>query len=207
MSSPRSNGQDVTPDQTLSYLVANIAPGTTIPVELVREGETRRVTLTVGKRPSEEELRQQQQFNPDIEDEDPMEPGDNTVIEESSACRSCRSPPRSRASWVPARIRRALWSRASIQNADAARKNLRRGDIILSANYRQVTTLDDLESIIRDGGNEDRDAVLLRVQRRGASRLCRGAAALAEPTTRRQNRAVLPYGGSRPFCCCDPSLV
>ena len=46
------NGRDVTPNQTLSYLVANIAPGTTIPVELVREGR-RRVNVTVGKRPSE----------------------------------------------------------------------------------------------------------------------------------------------------------
>ena len=40
-------------------------------------------------------------------------------------------------------------------------------DIILTANYRQVRSLDDLESIIRTAESEDREAVLLRVQRRG----------------------------------------
>ena len=54
------------------------------------------------------------------------------------------------------------------QNADAARKNLRRGDIILSANYREVTTLEQLEAIIETAEDEGRDAVLLRVQRRGS---------------------------------------
>ena len=49
----------------------------------------------------------------------------------------------------------------------AARKRLQRGDIILTANYRQVRSLDDLESIIRTAESEDREAVLLRVQRRG----------------------------------------
>ena len=48
------------------------------------------------------------------------------------------------------------------QNADAARKNLRRGDIILSANYREVTTLEQLEAIIETAEDEGRDAVLLR---------------------------------------------
>ncbi|WP_290492532.1 Do family serine endopeptidase [Hyphomonas sp. UBA3592] len=161
------DGQEVTPDQTLSFLVANIAPGTTIPVELVRDGETRRVTLTVGKRPSEEELRQQQQFNPDIEDEDPMEPGENAVIEERLGLQVLP---------LTAQIARQLGAGADTQglvvarvdpNSDAARKRLQRGDIILTANYRQVRSLDDLESIIRTAESEDREAVLLRVQRRG----------------------------------------
>ena len=161
------DGQEVTPDQTLSFLVANIAPGTTIPVELVRDGETRRVTLTVGKRPSEEELRQQQQFNPDIEDEDPMEPGENAVIEERLGLQVLP---------LTAQIARQLGAGADTEglvvarvdpNSDAARKRLQRGDIILTANYRQVRSLDDLESIIRTAESEDREAVLLRVQRRG----------------------------------------
>ncbi|ASP31577.1 protease [Qipengyuania flava] len=162
------NGRDVTPDQTLSYLVANIAPGTTIPVELVREGQTRRVNVTVGKRPSEEELRQQQQFNPDGDDEDSMEPGDNTVIEEKLGLQVLP---------LNAQIRRQLGVGSDTQglvvagvdqNADAARKNLRRGDIILSVNYREVTTLEQLEAIIETAEDEGRDAVLLRVQRRGS---------------------------------------
>ena len=37
------NGREVTPDQTLSFLVANIKPGTTVPVELIRDGKRRKL--------------------------------------------------------------------------------------------------------------------------------------------------------------------
>lgn len=53
------NGKDVTPDQTLSFLVANVDPGSRVPIELIRNGRRLSVTATVGKRPSEEELAQQ----------------------------------------------------------------------------------------------------------------------------------------------------
>ena len=160
------NGQDVTPDQTLSFLVANIAPGTTIPVELIRDGETRRINVTVGKRPSEEELRQQQQFDPDAE-EDMMEPGNNEVIEENLGLQVLP---------LDARIARQLGVGADTQglvvggvdqNSDAARKGIQRGDIILTANYRPVASLQDLEDTIRTAKRDNREAVLLRVQRRG----------------------------------------
>ena len=50
------DGKDVTPEQTLSFIVANEAPGARIPIELVRDGKRQTLTATVGKRPSEEEL-------------------------------------------------------------------------------------------------------------------------------------------------------
>src|SRR3546814_5246519 len=52
----RVNGQDVTPDQSLSYLVANLSPGTRVPIELIRGGKRQTVTATMATRPSEEEL-------------------------------------------------------------------------------------------------------------------------------------------------------
>ncbi len=97
-----------------------------------------------------------------------MEPGDNTVIEEKLGLQVLP---------LNAQIRRQLGVGSDTQglvvagvdqNADAARKNLRRGDIILSANYREVTTLEQLEAIIETAEDEGRDAVLLRVQRRGS---------------------------------------
>ena len=161
------NGKDVTPEQTLSFLIANIRPGTTIPVELIRNGETRRVNLTVGRRPSEEELRQQQQFNPDAQDEDSMEPGDNAVIEDNLGLQVLP---------LTVQIARQLGVDADTQgvvvagvdqNSDAARKGLQRGDIILTANYRAVTSMQDLENPIRTAESENREAVLLRIQQRG----------------------------------------
>ncbi|MBX7458343.1 Do family serine endopeptidase [Qipengyuania sp. 1NDH17] len=163
------NGREVTPDQTLSYLVANVAPGTTIPVEIIRDGDRRRINVTVGKRPSEDEIRQNQMFDPDAEPEDDMAPSDNAVIEESLGLQVLP---------LTATIARQLGADADTrglvvasvdQNSDAARKGLRRGDIILTANYRPVVEVADLEKTIRGAQADDRDAVLLRVQRRGGS--------------------------------------
>ncbi|WP_345719864.1 Do family serine endopeptidase [Qipengyuania sphaerica] len=163
------NGRDVTPDQTLSYLVANIAPGTTIPLEVIRDGQRRSLNVTVGKRPSEEELRQSQMFDPDAEPEDDMAPSENEVIEESLGLQVLP---------LTATIARQLGADANTrglvigavdQNSDAARKGLRRGDIILTANYRPVVEVADLEKTVRGAQADDRDAVLLRVQRRGGS--------------------------------------
>ncbi len=161
------DGKEVTPDQTLSYLVANIRPGTTVPVELIRDGERKRLNVTVGKRPSEEELRQQQMFDPDSEEPDEMQPGDNAVIEEKLGLQVLP---------LTGQIARQLGVGADTEglvvatvdpNSDAARKGLQRGDIILSANYRAVTGLEDLESTIGAAQSEKREAVLLRIQRRG----------------------------------------
>ena len=74
------NGQDVTPDQTLSFLVANIEPGTRIPVELIRDGARRRLTVTVGKRPTEEELAQSQMFDPEAEETEDQQPQQGSEV-------------------------------------------------------------------------------------------------------------------------------
>ncbi|NTZ44028.1 Do family serine endopeptidase [Altererythrobacter sp. SALINAS58] len=161
------NGQDVTPDQTLSYLVANIEPGTRVPIVLLRDGERRRVTATVGRRPSDEELREQQMFDPDAEEEMP-EGEDSGVIAEELGLQVIDLTPR---------IARQLGVDPDLQglvigavnpNSDAGRKGLRRGDIILSANYNEVASIADLEAIVSEADRANRDAVLLRIQRRGS---------------------------------------
>src|SRR3546814_3911808 len=50
------DGEAVTPDQTLSYLVAQQPVGSRIPIELIRNGQRRTVTLIIAERPTEEEL-------------------------------------------------------------------------------------------------------------------------------------------------------
>jgi serine protease Do len=52
-------------------------------------------------------------------------------------------------------------------SSDAAAKGLRRGDVILSANNRQLRSSADLEAAIRAARAGNREALLLRVQRRG----------------------------------------
>ena len=160
------DGKLVTNDQTLSFLVANIAPGTKIPIELLRDGKPKTVNATVGKRPTEDELRQQQMFDPDAEPETPPEDTDGPVAEKLGLQTRELTP----------QIIDQLGADADTSglvvtgvnpNSDAARKGLRRGDIILTANYKRVSGLSDLEKAITDAEGAGREAVLLRIQRRG----------------------------------------
>ena len=52
-------------------------------------------------------------------------------------------------------------------SSDAGSKGLQRGDIVLSANYRAVTSPVELEAAVREAKGASRNALLLRVQRRG----------------------------------------
>lgn len=161
------NGKEITPDQTLSFLVANIEPGTTIPVELMRDGERRRVNVTVGKRPSDEALREQQMFDPDAEPQDDYQGSDNAVIEERLGLQVLPLTPQIARQLGADLTTAGLVIAAVDPNSDAGSKGLQRGDIILSANYRAVASVQDLETIVRSAQQEDREAVLLRIQRRG----------------------------------------
>ena len=161
------NNRAVTPETTLSYLVANIAPGTTIPLVVYRDGERRNINITVGKRPSEEELRQSQMFDPDAEQEEDMEPSDNEVIEERLGLQVLELTPQIARQLGADGDTDGLVVASVNRNSDAARKGLQRGDIILSANYRPLSGVSDLEAAVRSAEADNREAVLLRVQRRG----------------------------------------
>src|SRR3546814_13645850 len=66
-------GKDVTPQQSLSYLIANVKPGARVPLEIIREGKTTTLNVTVGTRPPEEELNGSN-FDPEAEQTLPDEP-------------------------------------------------------------------------------------------------------------------------------------
>ncbi|WP_128891789.1 Do family serine endopeptidase [Erythrobacter sp. HKB08] len=164
------NGQTVTRDQTLSFLVANIKPGTRIPIELIRNGQSRTVNVVVGKRPTEEELARSQMFNQDSQDQDLPEnmDADNVVFEKLGLQVVEMNP----------QIARQLGAGADTSglavagvdpNSDAARKGLRRRDIILTANYQPLSSIADLEMAIREAEAAGREAVLLRFQRAGGN--------------------------------------
>lgn len=160
------NGKDVTADQTVSFLVANLQPGTTVPVEVLREGKRLNINVTLGKRPSEQELQAQaQNFDPDSEE--PMAPGtsDQTIEQRLGMQVMPMSAAVARSLGVPADTRGVVIA-AVDPNGDAAAKGLRRGDIILSANYQPTATVDALLAQVTAAATERREALLLRVQRR-----------------------------------------
>ena len=160
------DGQDVTSDQTLSYLVANIKPGKRIAIDLLRDGKPTRVFATVEKRPSDEEL-SQQQFDPDADQPGPSDDKSGGVVEEKLGLQVLTLTPQIARQLGASDDTVGLVIGAVDPNADAGRKGLQRGDIVLSANYREVGSIADLENIVKEAERANREAVLLRIQRRG----------------------------------------
>lgn len=162
----RVNGKDVTSEQTVSFLVANLQPGSVVPVEVLRDGKRVAINVTLGKRPTEAELQSQTQtFDPEAEE--PMAPGtsDQTIEQSLGMQVMAITPAIARSLGVPADTKGVVVA-AVDPNADAARKGLRRGDVILSANYQAVTSVEALVAQINAAKTENREAILLRVQRR-----------------------------------------
>ncbi|MBS0481612.1 MAG: Do family serine endopeptidase [Proteobacteria bacterium] len=164
------DGKDVSPDQTLSYIVANTAPGKRIPIELIRQGKRLTLNATVGKRPSEDELAQQQSFNPNAQPDDQSDQaqakGDGLSEKALGLSVLPLNAQIAGQLGVPANTKGVVIA-AVDQSSDAGARGLQRGDIILSANYRDTATVGDLETAIRAAQADGRSAVLLRIQRRG----------------------------------------
>ncbi|MCM8729387.1 Do family serine endopeptidase [Hephaestia sp. GCM10023244] len=164
----RVNGQEVTPDQSLSYLVANLTPGTRVPIELIRDGKRSTVTATMAMRPSEEELAG---FNPDADADTPDQgdsSSDQSVNDAIGLTTTVLTPTIARQVGVDASTT-GLVVTAVDPSSNAAQK-LRRGDVIVSANGAQVSSPKDLANIVAAAKRDNRDQVLLFVQRgRGGS--------------------------------------
>jgi serine protease Do len=164
-------GKDVTRDQTLSYIVANTAPGTRIPIELIRDGKRMTLTATVGKRPSEEELASAQDFNqqaqPDADNPfGAQKPGSGLSERVLGLSLIPLTPQIAQQLGMP-NTTQGLVVNAVDPSSDAGAKGLQRGDVILSANYRAATTAAVVEDAIKQAQGSQRSAVLLQVQRRG----------------------------------------
>ena len=164
-------GNEVTRDQTLSYLVANTQPGTRVPIELIRNGRQITVTTTVGTRPSEEELAKQtfdlnQPGDTDQFNRPPQKQGEE-LAENALGVSVLPLTPQIARQLGASEDTKGLVINAVDPSSDAGVKGLQRGDIILSANYRSVATVSELEDTIRAAKSTNRTALLLRVQRRG----------------------------------------
>lgn len=162
------NGEDITPDNRLSYIVANLDVGARVPVEVLRNGKRVRTTVTIGKRPSEEALAQSFGAEPedDFSDQDERSTADAAqdllgvaVVELTDSIRRQIGVGQDISGVVVAAVD---------PSSDAAQKGLRRGDVIMTFDNRQVTSPDALDSAIETAKRSGKTAVLLRVKRRTA---------------------------------------
>ena len=162
------NGKNVTLDQTLSYIVANLPVGTNVPIELTRNGKKMSVTAQLKQRPPEEEL-VNNSFDPDAQQEDGAEQNDDGV----SAKATYETLGMSVVNLTPAIARQIGVSSTEkgvvVSNvdpaSDAAQKGITRGFLITSVDRQAVTTADQLDKIISSVKKSGKSAVLLRLQR------------------------------------------
>lgn len=160
--------RDVTADQTLSYLVANQAPGARVPLTIVRDNKTINLTVVMGVRPSEEQLAQNS-FDPDDNSATPND-GPDAMAAASLGVRVLPLTPQ-----IAQDLRLAPGTKGVVvdtvdPSSDAAVKGVRRGDVIVSVNRTPVATGADIAKIVTASKGSGKGTVLLYVQTRNIGR-------------------------------------
>ncbi|MGN6375424.1 MAG: Do family serine endopeptidase [Sphingomonas sp.] len=157
------NGKEVTSDQTLSYLVANIPPGTRVPFEIIRNGKRMTLTATMDTRPSQKELAaiagggDDDSGLPDEDDQSTQQATQNAL----GLSVVPLTPDLARNIGVPNDTRGVVIT-STDPSSDAGQK-LQRGMVIASVNGAPVTTAADVARQVNAAKQAGRDHVLLFV--------------------------------------------
>jgi serine protease Do len=161
-------GQEVTPDQNLSSIVASQPIGSRVPIVLLRNGQRQTVTAIVGERPSEDELNSfAQQQDDDFSQQQDDQSGGGQATQQSLGISAIPLTPNIVRQLGIAADTRGIVITAVDSSTDAGAKGLRRGDVIITANNRPVASQADLDAAVRQVSSQGRNAILLQVLRRG----------------------------------------
>jgi serine protease Do len=167
------NGQQVTPDQTVSYLVANSKVGSKIPVEIIRNpgspnAKHGTVYVTLADRPTEEALNKIAGGNNGTQGTTgTTAPTMQTALGLSLAP---LTPDLARSANLPAGARGVIITSVD-PNSDAADQGLQRGDLIISVNNQPVTNPAQVIAGVDAARKAGRSSALLLVKRGSAPEL------------------------------------
>src|SRR5689334_18927028 len=159
----RVNNQPVTPDQTVSYLVANTPVGSRVPLEILRGGKRATVYVQVAERPTEEALAK---LSGGGADNQPGASGAPSNAPQRALGLSL-SPLTSeirRAANLPAGSNGVIVTGVD-PNSDAGEKGLQARDLIVSVNNQPVTTPAQVIAAVDAARKAGRSSVLLLIQR------------------------------------------
>jgi serine protease Do len=166
------NGREVTPDETLSFIVAGLQVGNKVPIELIRGGKTINVTAEIGQRPPEDQLASFAQQDGD--DDDSFGPGQGQgqpqtqqAAQQLLGISVTELTPNIARQLGVAQDTKGVVITAVDPSTDAGAKGLRRGDVILQANGAATLSEADLGKAATAAKTAGRNAVLLQVLRRG----------------------------------------
>ncbi|HET9811457.1 MAG TPA: Do family serine endopeptidase [Sphingomicrobium sp.] len=156
------NGVEVSSEETVSYLVANLPVGSKVPIEVLRGGKRITIPVTVAQRPTQDELSKQLGEDEGTgQDNSPSPP----VSELLGMSMSPITPQIAQALNLPAGTRGVVVT-AVDPNSDAAQKGLERGDLILSVNQQAVTSPAQVTAAVDAARRAGRTSILLLIKRR-----------------------------------------
>jgi len=160
------DGKDVNPDQTVSYLVANLPVGTRSTITVMRGGKKIDVPVLITQRPTEEQLAKQ--LGQDDQGTTGGGPGATAPTTQTlglslqpmnaQIAQALKLPPGTTGVVIT----------AVDASSDAAEKGLQRGDVIIAVQGQKVTTPGQVAAAVAAAKKAGRTSVLLLVQRGSA---------------------------------------
>lgn len=161
----RMNGEKVRNNTELTRRVGRVRAGEAINLEVLREGRTVAAQIRSGVRPSESELAARDEGR-----DGQGRPGPSAPEPSGVAVLGLQVAP------LDANARKRFGLEDGVEGlviagvtprSDGARKGLRAGDVIISANGRKVSAVPALQSIVTEARRAERPSVLLMITREG----------------------------------------
>ncbi len=160
------NGRDVTPDETLSFLIGGQTVGARVPIEIIRGGKRMNLTAVLGERPSEEKLASLQS-GPKGMDLDGDTQKASAARESLGLAVQTLTPALAQRLGVDQTTKGVVIG-AVDPESDAAAKGLQPGDVILSVNQQPASTVEEINKIAAAAKKDGKRNVLLYVKQREA---------------------------------------
>ncbi len=159
------NGQTVDKQNTLSFLVANSAIGSKVPIELIRSGKRVKVSATLGERPAENQIAANGSSEPDVEA--PEAPG-REMARQSLGITLAELTPEIRQQLRLDNDISGVVVAGVNSRSDAARKGIGRGAIIVSINGKPTRTPAEAAAAVEEARKAGRKTVAMFVKLRNA---------------------------------------
>jgi serine protease Do len=161
-------GEDVSPDNTLNFIVAGRTIGAKVAIELLRRGQPATLTAVVGERPSEAQLAVAARARIPAPD-----PDRSTVTPDGAAARAmlgitlqALTPQLLQQLGLPSTTTGTVIATADVAS-DAVAKGLKPGDVIVSVNQQPTPGVSDVIAALEAARRAGRSTVMVLVQRRG----------------------------------------
>ncbi|WP_294393241.1 DegQ family serine endoprotease [uncultured Sphingomonas sp.] len=161
----RVNNQEITSENTLSFIVAGLPVGARVPIELFRQGQRQTVTAVLTERPPEEQLAVNDGGEDnDLPDDSSGQPAPQTLRSSLGLSLQTLTPQITQQLQLQPGTRGVVVTNVD-PSSDAGSKGLQPRDVILSISQRPVTTVAEAVQAVDAAKKGGLKTVLLLVQR------------------------------------------